>query len=62
MGSLMFSVHKGYADCSRLMTQFRLDWQTNIKTIRNFYVSLGRKELFIRPVSFRYLEGNEQHQ
>lgn len=61
MGSVMVSVHKGYADFSRLMTQFRLDWQTNIKTIQNFYVSLGRKELFIRPFSFRYLEGNERH-
>jgi hypothetical protein len=61
MGSIMVSVHKNLAGFSKLMTQFRLDWQTSIKAIENFYVSLGRKELFIRPFSFRYLEGNERH-
>jgi DNA-binding Lrp family transcriptional regulator len=56
IGSIMVSVHRNYGDFSKFMTQFRLDWQTNVKTLQNFYVSFGRAEQFIRPFSFRYLQ------
>ena len=59
IGSIMVSVQKNYADFSKLMSQFRSDWQSSLKSIQNFYVSLNRKELLIRPFSFRYLEDNE---
>lgn len=59
IGSIMVSVQKNYADFSKLMSQFRLDWQYTLKSIQNFYVSLNRKELVIRPFSFGYLQDNE---
>ena len=61
IGSVMVSVHKDYADFSRLMSQFRLDWQTSLKTIQNFYISLGRENLIVKPFSFSYLEKNERN-
>lgn len=60
MGSLMISVHKDYASFSRLLSQFKLYAQTDVKDIQNFYVSLARKELFVRTFSFRYLEDDKQ--
>ena len=54
--SLMVSIHRNYGDFSKFMSQFRLDWQANTKTIQNFYVSFGRTEQFIRHFSFRYLQ------
>ena len=62
MGSLMISVHKDYASFSRLFSQFKLYAQSDLKDIQNFYVSLARKELFIRTFSFRYLEDDKQNQ
>lgn len=60
MGSLMISVHKDYASFISLLSQFKLYAQTDIKDIQNFYVSLAKKELFIRTFSFRYLEDDKQ--
>jgi DNA-binding Lrp family transcriptional regulator len=56
IGSIMVSVHKSYGDFSKFMSQFRMDWQANVKTLQNFYVSFSRAEQFIRDFSFRYLQ------
>jgi DNA-binding Lrp family transcriptional regulator len=58
MNSLMVSVHMDYASYSKLITELRRDWQPNLKDIQTFMISLARPDLLIKPLSFRYLEGN----
>jgi DNA-binding Lrp family transcriptional regulator len=58
MNSIMVSVHKNYASYSKLITELRRDWQPNLRNTETFIISLARPELFIKPFSFRYLEGN----
>lgn len=58
MNSIMVSLHKNYASYSKLITELRRDWQPNLKDIQTFLISLTRPELIIKPMSFRYLEGN----
>jgi len=55
MHSMMVSIHENYASFSRLVTKLREDWQPNLKDLRSFLMSLGRKELAYKPFSFRYL-------
>ncbi len=56
MNSIMVSVHRNYADFSRLMTRLRRDWRHNCKDIRSFIVSIDRPELMLKQFSFQYLE------
>jgi hypothetical protein len=56
MHSIMVSVHKNYASFSKLITKLREDWQSNLKDIQSFLMSVSRKELVYKPFSFRYLE------
>jgi DNA-binding Lrp family transcriptional regulator len=58
MNSIMISVHANYASYSRLITELRRDWQPNLRNTETFIISLARPELFIKPISFRYLEGD----
>jgi DNA-binding Lrp family transcriptional regulator len=58
MNSIMVSVHSNYASYSKLMTELRRDWQPNLKNTETFIVSLARPDILIKPLSFRYLEGN----
>jgi DNA-binding Lrp family transcriptional regulator len=58
MNSIMTSVHTNYASYSKLITELRRDWQPNLKDIQTFMISLARPDLLIKPLSFRYLEGN----
>lgn len=59
MSSIMVSVHRNYASFSRLITRLRQDWQSNIKDIQNFMISVNRPELTVKPFSFRYLEAHK---
>jgi DNA-binding Lrp family transcriptional regulator len=56
--SIMFSVHTNYASYSKLLEELRRDWQPNLTNIQTFMISLARPELLIKPLSFRYLDGN----
>jgi DNA-binding Lrp family transcriptional regulator len=58
MNSIMVSVHANYADYSKLLEEIRRDWQPNLMDIQTFMISLARPELLIKPLSFRYLDGN----
>lgn len=58
MNSIMVSAHKNYASYSTLITDLRHDWQPNLRSTETFIISLARPELVIKPLSFRYLEGN----
>lgn len=60
MNSVLVSVHRNYADFSRLMTRLRTDWRQNCKDIRSFIVSIDRPELMVKQFSFRYLESCEK--
>lgn len=59
MNSVLLSVHRNYADFSRLITRLRTDWSHTCKDIRSFIVSIDRPELMVKPFSFRYLESCE---
>lgn len=58
MNSIMVSVHKSYASYSKLITELRRDWQPNLKGTQSFMISLPRREVLIKPFSFRYLEAD----
>jgi len=58
MNSLMVSVHEDYAGYSKLLSELQQDWQPNLTSTQTFMVSLARPELLIKPLSFRYLDGN----
>jgi len=56
MNSVMISVHKNYGSYSKLMSDFREIFQTNLRDIQNFMVSMKRKELVMRSFSLQSLE------
>jgi DNA-binding Lrp family transcriptional regulator len=58
MSSVMLSVHENYASYSRLLSELQLDWQPNLTSTQTFIASLARPDLLIKPLSFRYLDGN----
>jgi DNA-binding Lrp family transcriptional regulator len=56
MNSVLLSVHRNYADFSRLITRLRTDWRHNCKDIRSFIISIDRPELMVKHFSLQYLE------
>lgn len=56
MNSILVSVHKDYGSFSKLISKLRQDWQPNLRNIQSFIVSMGRRELLIKPFSLKYLE------
>jgi DNA-binding Lrp family transcriptional regulator len=59
MSCFMISVHRNYASYSKLITELKRDWQPTLTNVQTFMVSLARPELLIKPLSFRYLDGDD---
>jgi len=55
MNSIMLSLHKNYADYSKLLSELKQDWEPNLTSLQNFIVVLERTDLAIRDFSFRNL-------
>ncbi len=55
MDALMVSVHKSYADFSRLIDKIRKDWQPDLREMPTFMISLTRPELVVKPFSLKSL-------
>jgi DNA-binding Lrp family transcriptional regulator len=60
MHSVMVSLHKNYAGFSQLITNLREDWQPNLKDVQSFLMSIGRKELVYKELSFKSLEESQE--
>lgn len=59
MNSMMLSLHKNYADYSKLVTELKQDWQPNLTSLQSFIIVLDRPDLTIRDFSFRHLLTNK---
>jgi DNA-binding Lrp family transcriptional regulator len=59
MNSMMLSLHKNYADYSKLVTELKQDWQPNLTGLQSFIIVLDRPDLTIRNFSFRHLLTNK---
>jgi hypothetical protein len=60
MGAVMVSIHKDYADYSRLISTLKQDWQPNLRDAESFLFSVKRPELVAKPFSLKYLAGQEE--
>jgi len=60
MGAIMISIHKNYADFSRLITTLKQDWQPNLREAESFLFSVSRPELVAKPFSLKYLAEQEE--
>ena len=55
MNSMMLSLHKNYADYSKLLSELKQDWEPNLTSLQNFIIVLERTDLAIQNFSFRNL-------
>jgi DNA-binding Lrp family transcriptional regulator len=59
MNSVMVSIHRNYADYTKLISRLRQDWRPNLNEEQSFIISLDRTDLMIKHFSFRHLQSNE---
>ena len=60
MGAIMISLHKDYADYSRLISTLKQDWQPNLRAAESFLCSVKRPEIVAKPFSLKYLAEQEE--